>query len=217
MTMGLIAPGSSTASTIAQYFFWGVVAAGLGTIGYYIFAPIPHERDNPRLGSGGPRGGSKKRKLPIVKGRSCRFEMKEGPDVTCAGAMLHDPTGKAWPARSVLCGPIRRKLRKASDAELEGAGRHYFGGSYPARVVEIDAPNRSMEGWRYLGEVERIYYTRVGRKNGNVRFQHPFNKPSALATVMKGRGRVRLYRKGRFVRLELPRGSILDSRGYVWP
>jgi hypothetical protein len=210
MTMGLVAPGSSTASTIAQYFFWGVVAAGL------IFAPIPHERDNPRLGSGGPRGGSKKRKLPIVKGRSCRFEMKEGPDVTCAGAMLHDPTGKAWPARSVLCGPIRRKLRKASDAELEGAGRHYFGGSYPARVVEIDAPNRSMEGWRYLGEVERIYYTRVGRKNGNVRFVHEFNK-HGLTRLVKGTGKVRLYRKGRFVRLELPRGAILDTRGYVFP
>jgi hypothetical protein len=216
MTMGLIAPGSSTSSTIAQYFLWGCVGVGLGTIGYLMFAPI---RENPtrRLGAGPKATKGKRRKLPIVKGRNVRFEMKQGPDVSCSGAMMHDPTGKAWPAKSVLCGPIKRRLRKASDEELSGAGKHYFGGSYPAKVVEINAPNRSLDGWKYLGEVERIYYTRVGRKNGNVLFQHPFNKPSALATVMKGRGKVRLYRKGRFVRLELPRGAILDSRGFVWP
>jgi hypothetical protein len=214
--VGLIAPNSSPTSTAAQYFLWGLVGVGLGTIAFLMFAPI---RQNPARLAAGPRdkSSSKRRKLPIVKGRNVRFEMKQGPDVTCGGAMMHDPTGRAWPAKSVLCGPIKRRLRSASDAELEGAGRHYFGGSYPAKVVEIDAPERSMAGWKYLGEVERIYYTRVGRKNGNVRFVHPFNKAGALSTVFKGKGKVRLYRKGRFVRLELPRGAILDTRGFVWP
>lgn len=213
--MGLIAPGSSTASTAAQYVLWGLVGLGLGTIGYLIFAPI---RENPaRRLSAGPKasGGSKRRKLPIVKGRSCRFEMKEGRDVTCAGAMMHDPTGKAWPPRSVLCGPIKRRLRTANDDELAGAGRHYFGGSYTAKVVEIDAPSRGMAGWRYIGEVERIYYTRTGRKNPG-RYQHEFNRRGLTQLVM-GKKKVRLYRKGRFVRLELPRGAILDTRGFVHP
>jgi hypothetical protein len=215
--VGLIAPNSSPTSTAAQYFLWGLVGVGLGTIAYLMFTPI---RENPtrRLGSG-PKGGSKRRKLPIVKGRSCRFEMKEGPDVTCAGAMMHDPTGKAWPSKSVLCGPIKQRLGRASDEELAGAGKHYFGGSYPARVVVIQTPNahdRPLTGWKYLGEVERIYYTRVGRKNGNVRFVHEFNRKGLTQLVM-GKKKVRLYRKGRFVRLELPRGAILDTRGFVHP
>lgn len=194
---------------------WIGVGVGLGAIGYWIFTD-PREHENPAGLARGPDGSKRRRKLPIVKGRAGRFEMREGPDVTCAGAMIHDPTGRAWPKRSVLFGPVRR-VRSATDPEVEGAGRHYLGNSHRVAVGMVNAPPRSLDGWVYLGEVERVYYTRNGKKYGGVRFQHPFNKPGALATMVKGKGRVRLYRKGRFCRLELPRGSILDSRGFVWP
>jgi hypothetical protein len=203
----------STTNTILNGILWGAVAVGIGAMFFWI---IQGPKVNPTRGSGGPKAKRRRRSIPIVKGRSCRFEMKEGPDVTCGGGMIHDPTGRAWPKNSVAFGPVRR-VRSASGDEFSGAGRHYLGGSYKASIGIANLPPRGLDGWRYLGEVERIYYTRTGRKNGGVRFQHPFSKPGALATIVKGKGKARLYRRGRWCRLELPRGAILDSRGYVWP
>lgn len=203
--------GQSTASRVAEIALWGVAGVGLAAI---VFWMIQGPKENPTRSSMEPK--AKRRARPIVKGRSCRFEMVEGPDRTCGGGMIHDPTGRAWPKNSVLCGPFRRERRVDPD-EMDPRATHYYGGSYSAHIGIVNKPPRALSSWRYLGEVERIYYTRVGRKYGGVRFVHPFNKGSSLAVIVKGRRRVRLYQYGRFMRLELPRDAMLDSRGFVFP
>ena len=206
------APVNGTA--VAKGVLWGLVALGLGFLVVMLWrAPPRMPLENPMRGP----GGTKKTKRPIVKGRSCRFEMKDGPDVTCVGAMIHDPTGRAWPKNSVLCGPFRARVRRATDDEYRGASRDYLGTTHQAYIGVVDMPPRALGEWDYLGEVDRIFYTRTGKKRPG-RYQHPFFKPTALATLIRGRhGKVRLYRRGRFCRLELPRGAMLDSRGFVYP
>ena len=205
----------------AKVALWGVVAVGLGFIAYKLVEGPPMA--NPRRGirsytSREPRRlstPSAKRSL-IAKGRACRFELVDGGAVSVAGGMMHDPSGRWWPARSVLCGPFKARVRRAEPDEYTGAARHYLGNSHAAHVGVIDTPPKALGEWEYVGEVERIYYTRTGRKRPG-RYQHPFNKPTALATLLKGRGRVKLYRRGRYVRMDLPPGAILDTRGLVWP
>lgn len=128
--------------------------------------------------------------------------------------MLHDPSGRAWPARSVLVGPFRGNLRRAAPDEVSPAARHYLGGSHDPKIGSVDTPPKDLGQWTYVGDVERIRYTRTGRKSPG-RYQHPFNE--GLMAMIHGRRKVRLYRRGRYYRLELPRGAMLDARGYVWP
>jgi hypothetical protein len=236
----VVVPAATAASTIgktvATVALWSFVAVGLGVMGWMLWKAPPMWRPHEN-----PSGGSKKasgtsssiargtsssiargtsksaRGAPIVKGRACRFEMKDGPDVSCAGAMIHDPSGRHWPKNSVLCGPFRARVRRASDDEYRGAARDYLGTTHQASVGVVQMPPRSLGEWTYVGEVDRIFYTRTGRKRPG-RYQHPFFKPTALATLVRGRrGKVRLYRRGQFCRLELPRGAQLDNRGYVYP
>jgi hypothetical protein len=203
-----------TANKIGIAILWAGVAAGLGFLAYTIIAGPKVPRENPSGGSGGSRRSGSKKAL-IAKGRSCLFEMVDGSDVRCSGGMLHDPSGRWWPKKSVLCGPFRQRVRPIDDDEYDGEARHYLGSSHKASIGSIDTPPKGLSGWDYLGEVDRIFYTRTGRKSPG-RFQHGFNK-SGFTTFVKGKGRVRLYRRGRYCRLELPRGALLDSRGFVWP
>jgi hypothetical protein len=199
-----------TANKIGIAILWAGVAAGLGYLAYTIIAG---PKENPTGGGGGRRRGSKK--ALIAKGRSCLFEMVDGSDVRCSGGMLHDPSGRWWPKKSVLCGPFRQRMRPVDDDEYDGDAKHYLGSSHKASIGSIDTPPKPLAGWDYLGEVDRIFYTRTGRKNPG-RYQHKFNG-KGFTTLIKGNGRVRLYRRGRYCRLELPRGAILDSRGFLWP
>lgn len=207
----LATPEPSTTNKVAVATLWGLIAVGLGVMTYMI---VKGPEENPARGI--HRSPNVGRSPPIVKGRSTRFEMVDGPDVTCSGGMIHDPSGRAWPKNSVLCGPFRPRVRAATPKEYRGWARDYLGTSHRPMVGIVDVPPRTLSEWTYLGEVERIYYTRIGAKRPG-RYVHTFNKPSAFATLVRGNGRVRLYRRGRFVRLELPRGAQLDARGYVWP
>lgn len=208
----LAAPESSPTNKIAVAALWGLITVGLGTMAYLIIKgpeenPVRGVRRSPTVG----------RSPPIVKGRSTLFEMKDGPNVTCAGGMIHDPSGRAWPRNSVLCGPFRPRVRAATPEEYRGWAKDYLGSSHRPMVGIVDVPPRTLSEWTYLGEVERIFYTRTGRKRPG-RYQHEFFKSTALATLVRGRhGKVKLYRRGRFVRLELPKGAQLDARGYIYP
>ena len=197
----LAAPEPSPTNKIAVAALWGLIAVGLGTMTYLI---VRGPAENPARGV--RRSPNVGRSPPIVKGRSTRFEMVEGPDVTCAGGMIHDPSGRAWPRNSVLCGPFRPRVRAATSEEYRGWAKDYLGSSHRPMVGVVDTPPRALGGWDYMGEVEKIYYTRIGAKRPG-RYVHTFNKPSALATLVRGKGRVRLYRRGRFVRIDLPRGA----------
>jgi hypothetical protein len=206
MVTPLAPPPKPNPNQLAITLLWGGVAVGLLYLGYTIFKG---PKENPvGFGSKRKRSGSL-----IAKGRSCLFEMVDGTDIKCTGGMLHDPSGRWWPARSVLIGPFRAKLRPATDDEFRGEAKQYFGGDYDAQMGVVNTPPKALSGWRYLGQVERIYYTRSGRRGG--RFQHPFNE--GLQSLLYGKKSVRLYRRGRFFRLELPRGAHLDDRGFVHP
>jgi hypothetical protein len=211
----LVVPPLAKQSVWPTVALVAVAAAGVGALAWAFWprGSMWGVRENPS-GAGGNKSA---RGAPIVKGRSCLFEMVEGPDVHCRGAMVHDPTGRKWPKNSVLCGPFRARVRRATDEEYRGAARDYLGTTHHASIGIVNTPPKSLAGWRYVGEVERIYYTRTGRKRPG-RYQHEFFKPTALATLVRGRhGKVRLYRRGSFCRLELPRGAQLDNRGYVYP
>lgn len=150
----------------------------------------------------------------IAKGYAVSFDLADGGsvDAPARAAMLHDPTGKVWKRSSLLVGSFRRL---GQPAESSGQSKDYFGRSYSARLGEIVLPPRELGAWTPLGDVETIWYTRPGKK-ARGRFRHEFNR-AGLARLVKGRGKARLFRHGAFLRLELPRGAIVDGRGLVWP
>lgn len=189
-----------------NWLLWGIALIGVGALGYFM---IKGPGVNPTSGGKGPRG----RKL-VSKGHSCIFEMVDGRDISTKGGMLHDPSGKTWPSRSVLIGPFRGGLRKADPDEVDAAAKHYLGSSHPAKIGMVDTPPKDLTSWTYVGDVENILYTRTGRRRPG-RYEHPFNK--SWVTLFTGKKRVKLYRRGRYYRLQLPRGAILDSRGFVVP
>ena len=151
-----------------------------------------------------------------LKGTSVAFELVDGREIDAPGkGMLHDATGREWPARSVLVGPFKRG-RATKDVSEDA--RDYLGRTYTIKQgnAKTEIVPRGLWSWERVGEVARIYYTRGGTKYPG-RFQHPFNKRSSLAVLVKGKGKVTLYQWRGWYRLELPKGAILDSRGFVWP
>ena len=206
-----IAPTNPTA--LPTNFWWTALAitagvAGLGWLTWKIFFNRAGARSNPS-GRKGPKRS--KSKALINKGKNAEFDMKDGSSFKAKGGMLHDPSGRYWPKNSVLFGPYKSG---STPNDENPEAEHYL--ARKPREGSIDTPSRELASWKYLGEVEEIFYTRTGnRKPG--RYRHAFSKSGALATVVMGKGRAKLYRLGRFYRLQLPRGAILDSRGYVWP
>jgi hypothetical protein len=151
----------------------------------------------------------------IRKGSRVLFEMTDGSDVIpkASHAMLHDPSGKYWPARSVLVGPIDKG--GATD-EAPKAATQYLGRSYRIHEGSCALPPRALGEWEPLGDVECIYYHRHGNK-ARGRFRHEFNRKTSLHVLFKGKRRVRLYGWGDWCRLELPRDAVVDDRGLVFP
>lgn len=151
----------------------------------------------------------------IVKAHSVSFDLTDGTkmDAPARHGMMHDPTGRAWKKNSVLVGPYER-LREESDGDKYT--RDYLGRTHQVHVGDAKLPPKALGEWTTEGDVERIWYTRTGKKNGGKRFQHGING-FWLARLFKGKGRAVLYKHGAWLRLELPRGAILDSRGFIWP
>jgi len=148
-----------------------------------------------------------RRRRLIAKGRNVFVDLSDGREVTLPGTMLHDPEGKAWPRNSVLFGPIARGHRGAPPDDDAQA---YFGSGYRAKVGSAKVPPRGLQGWQRVGTVTDIYYTRGGRSHPG-RYHHGFGQG------MFNHGRVTLYRRGRWWRIQLPRGSVLNARGFVKP
>jgi hypothetical protein len=149
--------------------------------------------------------------------------MCDGRRIKPGGTMMHDPSGKAWPAKSLLIGPFRAGTHgRVPDEHYEGAPEYYLGRGYRARYGTVRLPPRALRRWQFVGYVSRggpedgeiRYHRRGSRAPGG--FYHPWNRRS-LMTLIHGHGRVRLYRLGSFYRLEMPRGAVVDDRGFVWP
>jgi hypothetical protein len=152
----------------------------------------------------------------IAKGRSVSFDMVNGDEIDAPSsyAMLHDPTGKRWPRHSVLVAPLKQLGRQTEGNSHTEA---YFGRDYLTLVGKVPSPPpKELPAWKYEGEVEMVWYTRIGLKHGGVRFKHKMNKMS-LSRLLKGKGKAKLYSRGRLYRMELPRNADLDDRGYIWP
>lgn len=156
----------------------------------------------------------------IAKGNEVSFKLKSGSEIFASStySMLHDPSGQDWPSNSVLIAPFRRGKLEIEDSDAED----YFGASPKGGSIEL--PPRSLKEWKPFGPVQRIDYTR--------------RRPLGLPTEFKGDYRhefdgtegafgflfhvfeapeVLLYKRGRLLRLELPFGAELNSRGYVFP
>lgn len=213
-TPAAAAPSTTTSAAVStgvNWLLWGAVIVGIGALGYFMFAPGGGVMSNP-AGDGDERGAKRKKGL-IKKGSAVTFGMKSGRDIRARGQMMHDPSGKVWPANSVLVGPLRHNVRAARSDEVTNDAWNYHG-STTMKIGVVNTPPRDMARWTYVGDVDDILYTRPGRRLPG-KYQHEFNR--GLGVMMRGTGRVRLYRCGRFYRLQLPKNAILDSRGFVHP
>ena len=139
----------------------------------------------------------------IAKGSNVRLVLADGRSVRAPGGMLHDPNGKAWPRCSVLVGPFQ-KGREPIQKDL--GARKYFGADYNASLGSANIPDdKNLDGWKKVGDVRQIFYVRTGNVYGGTLFQHPF-KPHA-----------KLYRLGKWHRLELGSWCSLDEAGFRKP
>lgn len=143
----------------------------------------------------------------IAKGYAVRFILEHGAVRPAAGhALLHDPSGHAWPRCSGLVAPFRKTREEVEDREA----RSYFGLFSDAPMKGLLAlPPRALSDWNYLGDVEEIEYTR--RRPGGLRASHQ------APYFHEFEGRVRLYRRGNLFRIELGRGCSWNWRGIVRP
>lgn len=152
----------------------------------------------------------------VSKGTRVGFDLKDGEEIDAPAGygMLHDPTGHHWARCSLLIAPFRRGTVVDPD-EVPSYAKAYLGRKYRPHVGEVTLPNKSLNGWERLGEVGRIWYTRGGTK-APFRFQHPIGKKTAFS-IFRGKDTATLYRQGRYYRVQLGRGCVLDDRGIVHP
>lgn len=150
----------------------------------------------------------------VVKGTAVEFVMRQGRDVVAPSGygLMHDAVGGLLPRCTLLIGPFR-KGGSADDAEVSRAAVKYLGPEADIKRGSAGAlPDcSSLDDWRDLGEVQRIYYQRGGDYRGY--YTHPFSGRVFLVLP----GETRLYRRGRWLRLQLPWACRLNERGFIAP
>ena len=134
----------------------------------------------------------------LIKGRRISFEMDDGTtlELPVSHGMMHNPNKQS--RCRVYFGPFERSGE--SITKVDRFTTNYFGSDYKARAGYIDFPEGK---WTHVGAVARIYYERPGEFSDY--YQHPFKEP------------VPLSRNGSFYRLELPKGCVVNDRGFVSP
>jgi hypothetical protein len=152
----------------------------------------------------------------IIKGSHVGFEMDEpakkpvphpsgngkmiaGKIITLPSSygIIQDPEGESFNRCEVFFGPFKITARRV---KMTSAAKAYMGSSYPGRSAIVDVPKGS---WNSLGTAVQIFYRRPGRYSGG--YYHPFKKG------------LNLSKNGRFYRLSLENGCIVDDRGFVFP
>jgi hypothetical protein len=134
----------------------------------------------------------------LVKGRKISFEMADGPDINLpvSFGMIHNP--KQTTKCRVYFGPYEKTPEQV--AQLPHIATLYFGSDYNGRVGYVDIPEGK---WTAVGDVTRIYYERPGEHADY--YQHPFDEP------------VPLSRNRQWHRIVLPKGCVVNERGFVQP
>lgn len=150
----------------------------------------------------------------IAKGYDVGFRMEEGRDVVPPRryAMLHDPSGRDWPACSVLIAPFLRLAHKVPKTKDLSEAEEYFG--YVPREGVVKLPSRDMKKWGKLGAVSEIDYWRPGDEyKGD--WWHPFGE---AGWIFKSHlPNLYVLRSSQTLRLELGEGCSLNWRGFIWP
>jgi hypothetical protein len=134
----------------------------------------------------------------LIKGREISFDLTDGEtlELPIDHGMIHSPdTAKRC---FVYFGPFKKT--KTSVSELPRMASLYFGNAYAGHVAYIDIPGGL---WRSMGRVDTIFYDRPGEHRDY--YRHKFSEPIPLS------------RNGRFHRLSLPRGCVVNDRGFVSP
>jgi hypothetical protein len=134
----------------------------------------------------------------LIKGREISFDMDDGETLSLPieFGMIHSPdTNRRC---SVYFGPYKRTREAVS--QLPRIASLYFGSDYDGRVAYIDIPSGA---WRPVGKVDVIFYDRPGEHRDY--YRHQFEKPVPLSA------------NGRFHRLSLPSGCVVNDRGFVSP
>ena len=151
----------------------------------------------------------------VIKGSHVRFELvsqipaekRKKPPATNgkvislpnAYGIIHDPDSENFDKCECYFGPYKRTRKRIEMTQKASA---YMGSSYPATFATVDLPSGT---WKPIGDVAQIFYKRPGRYSG--KYFHPFK----AGFVPK------LYKNGRFYKLALPGGCIVDDRGFVFP
>ena len=141
----------------------------------------------------------------IAKGYAVSFILDSGHKFAAprGAALLHDPSGKDWPACSGLVLPISRTSQEIDNRQAD----NYFG-SQPMKG-SVSLPPRSLSEWKRLGMIDEILYSR--------------RRPRGLPADNKGdyfhpfKGEAVLYRRGRAYRMELSKSCTWTWRGIVRP
>lgn len=116
--------------------------------------------------------------------------------------LLHDPDGEALTKCEVYVGPYQTI---SSRAQMSETAKRYFGTSDRRQPIRVTIPAGP---WRFEGDAVQIFYQRpAGRRRAIFmgRYFHPFNRI------------IRVYRCGQFAFLDMPRGCIINERGFVSP
>ena len=134
----------------------------------------------------------------LIKGREISFDLDSGETVELPidYGMIHSPdTAKKC---HVYFGPYKKTREVVS--QLPRIATLYFGSDYDGHVAYVEFPSGS---WRPAGKVETIFYDRPGEHRDY--YRHKFEEPASLSV------------NGRFHRLSLPSGCVVNDRGFVWP
>src|SRR5260370_11153353 len=140
----------------------------------------------------------------IAKGYSVRFILDSGHKFSAprGAALLHDPSGKDWPACSGLVLVIQRTGEEISDSKADD----YFG-SQPMKG-RVALPPKSLSDWKRLGMIDEIEYSR--------------RRPLGLPADNKGdyfhpfKGEAVLYPRGAAFPRQLVKNYVFELGSLAW-
>jgi hypothetical protein len=139
----------------------------------------------------------------VVKGSKVVFIMTDGREIRLPRGygIIHDPEGKALPRCEVFFGPVKKTKRIAANPSSKV--RRYFGSKYTPKEGVVDVPSGP---WHSVGDANEILYERTKGSQYAGNYFHPFKR--FPPTVSKC---------GRYYRVSLKDGCIVDDRGFVFP
>ena len=137
----------------------------------------------------------------LIKGRDISFEVLHGKTLTLpkSHGMIHNPdVGGDGERCRVYFGPYEKT--DGAVTKLTTRARNYFGGDYQGRHAYVNFPSGK---WKLSCTIMAIFYQRDGEHADY--YRHEFERPLPL------------YELGKFYRLNLGKGCVLNDRGYVFP